>query len=59
MLILSRLKGEKIVIRCGEAEVIVTLTESHSHRARIGIEAPREVQIDREEVYEAKRKAVA
>jgi carbon storage regulator len=49
MLILERRIGEKIII--GDNEVIVTLLRSDRGRAKIGISAPEDVPVHREEVY--------
>lgn len=52
MLILSRKKDQRILIDNG---IVITVIETRPHMVRIGIEAPPEVRIDREEVR-AKRK---
>ena len=49
MLILTRRVGEKLVI--GD-DVIVTVLGVKGHQIRVGIEAPREVQVHREEIYQ-------
>ena len=58
MLILQRRLGEEIVIRCPSGEVIrVVLTRIRDReRARIGVEASRNVEINRREVHEKKYK---
>ena len=48
MLVLSRKSGESLVIG---HEVVVTILEVRNDQVRIGIDAPREVQVHREEVY--------
>ncbi len=48
MLVLTRRVGDSIVIG---HEVVVTVLEVRSDQVRIGIEAPREVTVHREEVY--------
>jgi carbon storage regulator len=51
MLVLSRFRGERIVLRVpGYPEIVVTLVEIFRDKARIGIEAPLEVTVHREEV---------
>jgi carbon storage regulator len=52
MLVLMRKPGEAIQIG---PNILVTLVSLERNRARIGIEAPRNVVIDREEVAERKR----
>jgi carbon storage regulator len=51
MLILMRRAGESIHIG---PDVVVTLVSLERNRARIGIQAPRSIAVDREEI--AKRK---
>jgi carbon storage regulator len=48
VLVLTRRVGDSIVIG---HEVVVTVLEVRSDQVRIGIEAPREVTVHREEVY--------
>jgi len=50
MLVLSRKKDEKIVI--GDSITLMVL-EIQGGKVRLGIEAPRDVSVHREEVYEA------
>lgn len=54
MLVLTRKLGE--VIRVGDT-VTVRVLEVKGNQVRLGIEAPQEVRIYREEVYRAIRKA--
>jgi carbon storage regulator len=60
MLVLSRRTGESVIIG---NEVTVTVLEVRGDVVRIGIDAPRHVQVHREEVYrelqEANRAAAA
>lgn len=48
MLVLSRRPGESIVIG---NQVVVTILEVRGDQVRIGVDAPREVQVHREEVF--------
>jgi carbon storage regulator len=49
MLVLSRKKNECIVIN----DVIrITVVEIRGDKVRLGIEAPRDIEVHREEVYE-------
>ncbi len=50
MLVLSRKKDEKIIIGDNIAIMIVDI---QGDKVRLGIEAPREVSVHREEVYQA------
>ncbi|GKS14109.1 carbon storage regulator CsrA [Paenibacillus chitinolyticus] len=50
MLILSRLKGEKIII--GQ-DIVLTVLDVAGDQVRIGIEAPKDIPIHREEIYKA------
>ncbi len=50
MLVLSRKKGESIVIRFGNEEVVVTICEIRGDKVRIGTTAPDHIRVDREEV---------
>lgn len=48
MLVLTRRAGESIMIG---SDIVVTVLESRGDQVRVGIEAPRRVQIHRAEVY--------
>lgn len=48
MLVLTRKTGESIVVG---NEVVVTVLEVRGDQVRIGIKAPRSIQVHREEVY--------
>ena len=53
MLVLSRKLGEKIVIA---GNIVVTVVELGGGKVRLGIDAPREIPVDRWELHEAKAK---
>lgn len=53
MLILSRKQGERIVLTMGNLKVEVLVTDILNDRVKLGVEAPSEVKIHREEVFEA------
>jgi len=55
MLVLSRRAGERIVI--GD-DIIVQVIDAGSGEIRIGVEAPRELSVHREEVYNRIQKEV-
>ena len=50
MLVLSRKKNESIVIR---DDIVVTVLEVLGDRVRLGIDAPKEVPVHRQEVFQA------
>ena len=50
MLTLSRKKRESIVI---DASIVVTVIEIRGDKVRLGVTAPKEVPVHRNEVYEA------
>ena len=50
MLVLSRKKNESIVIN---NDVVITVIEIRGDKVRLGIVAPKEVAVHREEVYQA------
>ena len=53
MLVLSRKKDEKIII--GD-NITLMVIEIRGDKVRLGIEAPKDVSVHREEVYEAIRR---
>ncbi len=53
MLVLTRRNGERICIGDG---IVLTVLRVHGERVRLGIEAPRDISVDRQEVR--RRKAV-
>ena len=54
MLVLSRKRNEQIVI--GE-NIIITVVDVRGDKVRLGIEAPADVSVHRQEVYEAIRRS--
>jgi carbon storage regulator len=56
MLILMRRPGESIHIG---PNIVVTLVSLERNRARIGVDAPRDITVDREEVAEKKKNGIA
>lgn len=50
MLVLSRKKNESIIIN---DHITVTVVEVRGDKVRLGIEAPKNVTVHRQEVYEA------
>lgn len=55
MLILMRRAGESIYIG---PNIVITLVSLEGNRARIGIQAPREITVDRQEVGDRKREGL-
>lgn len=54
MLVLSRSQGESVMIG---SDIVVTVLEVRGDVVRIGIDAPRDVKVHREEVYRALEEA--
>ncbi len=50
MLVLTRRSNQSIMIG---KDIVVTVLEVRGEQVRIGIKAPREVEVHREEVFEA------
>ncbi len=50
MLVLSRKKNEKIIIR---DDITIVIVEIRGDKVRLGIEAPKDVTVHREEVFNA------
>jgi len=48
MLVLSRKEGEKIII---DDNIEVTVLEAENGKVQLGIDAPKSIEIHREEVY--------
>lgn len=54
MLVLSRKKNESIVIN---DDITIVVVEIRGDKVRLGVEAPKEVPVHRNEVYEAIRRS--
>ena len=50
MLVLSRKRNESIII---DGSIVITVVEIRGDKVRLGIEAPREVPIHRQEIFAA------
>ena len=55
MLVLSRKKNESIVIN---NDITIVVVEIRGDKVRLGVEAPKEIPVHRNEVYEAIRRNV-
>lgn len=51
MLVLSRHRDESIIIEIGGVRVVVSVIDVRGSKVRLGIEAPKEVIIHREEIW--------
>ena len=56
MLVLSRKKNESIVI---DDRIKIVVVEIRGDKVRLGVEAPKEVPVHRQEVYDAIKRAAA
>ena len=56
ILVLSRKKDEKIIIGDGDNKITIMIIEIRGDKCRLGIEAPKEIPINREEVWAAIQK---
>jgi len=52
MLVLTRRAGQQIIIN---DNIVITVAKLQGDRVRIGIEAPKEVNVDRMEIYQIKK----
>ena len=53
MLILGRYAGQEIILKVGEETIVVKFVEMNGKQAKIGIEASRNVKIDRKEIHDS------
>ena len=59
MLVVTRTNGESVIVTLEDGrEIKVTVVEVRGAKVRMGLEAPRTILIDREEVAIRKRMAV-
>ena len=52
MLVLSRYPGQSIIVGEGDDKIVVTVVSRVGDKIRIGITAPRDVPVHREEIHE-------
>ena len=55
MLVLSRKRSEKIVIN---NDITITIVEIRGDKVRLGIDAPKEIPVHRQEVFDQHQKQV-
>lgn len=53
MLVLSRQTDESIIIGDHDCKIVITVVEVRGDKVRLGIEAPRDIPVHRQEVYDA------
>ena len=56
MLVLSRKRDEAIIIGHGEDAIRITVVDIRNGKIRIGVEAPKDIPVNRKEVYDAIRR---
>lgn len=56
MLVLSREKGEEIIITVGDTQIQMRVADLDRHRVRLGFNAPLSVVIDRRETHDRKQR---
>ncbi len=54
MLVLTRKSGQSIVVG---NDIVITVLDVHRDQVRLGIEAPRTVDVHRQEIFEALQEA--
>jgi carbon storage regulator len=52
-LVLSRKRSERIVVRFGSEAISICVVEIYGDKVRLGVEAPKHVEVNREEVDRA------
>jgi carbon storage regulator len=51
MLVLSRKKGEQIVVTIGDRTALIRIVDVRGDKVRVGITAPQDVAVHREEIW--------
>lgn len=51
MLVLSRHKDERIIVHGPSVNITIKIVEIRGDKVRLGITAPKDVKVDREEVF--------
>ncbi len=57
MLVLSRKRDEKIIL--GEGEITIVVVDIRSDKVRLGIKAPADISVHREEIFRIKQREAA
>lgn len=57
MLHLGRTKGQRIIIQAGGEIITIEVLRTSQHKVYLGLSAPPEIIIDREEIYERNKPA--
>jgi carbon storage regulator len=52
MLVLSRRFGERLVLIVGSQKATIEVLSVSGNRARVGVDAPRQVRVVREEIFD-------
>lgn len=56
MLVLTRRKRESLIVTLPSGEIMtLTICDLRSDKVKLGVEAPDEVKVQREELYDAKK----
>lgn len=55
MLVLSRIFGKKIVIEKDGVQIEITVLNGRGNQIRLGIKAPSDIPVDREEIHKKKK----
>ena len=54
MLVISRKKNQRMMLADGE--IVITIVEIRGDKVKLGIDAAHSISVDREEIFEAKKK---
>jgi carbon storage regulator len=54
MLVLNRHKKERIIVNLGDKQLVFEIIDVRGNNVRIGITAPPEFRVDREEIYQSR-----
>lgn len=57
MLVIQRAEGQSLILTLGGVEIEIKVLESRSTKAKIGIQAPADVFVERKETRESRKAA--